>query len=223
MQTCQTLAGQPTDILPAADRTRLYAACTEYEASQRLNEDRPEGRANLADFLRRRGSITAAEDELLGGLKLEPASVPLSVNLADLYRAEGRDDEGEGVLRKAIALTPDSAALHHALGLTLIRRKQYADAVKQLGRAQVLAPDEPRYAYVYAVALQSTGDKETARRVVSGALTRNPADPQLLSWALQDAMSNGDSGRALPFARELAAVRPDDAAVAQLAAKLQGK
>ena len=42
----------------------------EYEASQELNADRPEGRANLAGFLLRRGKANEAEQEYLAGLKL---------------------------------------------------------------------------------------------------------------------------------------------------------
>ena len=38
-----------------------------------------------------------------------------AVNLADLYRAQNRDDEGESVLKDAISRSPDDASLEHAL------------------------------------------------------------------------------------------------------------
>ena len=48
-------------------------------------------------------------------------------DLADLYRQTGRDAEGESVLRAAIATSARDVGLHHALGLTLTRLKQYRE------------------------------------------------------------------------------------------------
>ena len=44
----------------------------------------------------------------------------------------------------------------YALGLFLVRRHDYAGALDLLRRAHELMPDNARYAYVYAVALNST-------------------------------------------------------------------
>jgi Flp pilus assembly protein TadD len=82
----------------------------------------------------------------------------LLVNLADLRGQLGHDDQAEQVLRAAIMLAPADAGLHHALGLALVRLKRSPEAVSELGRAAELDPADARYAYVYAVALQSTGD-----------------------------------------------------------------
>ena len=61
-------------------------------------------------------------------LRLSPQYVTAAINLADLYRQLGRDDEGENILRTAIAASPRQATAHHALGLVLTRLKQ-PDAV----------------------------------------------------------------------------------------------
>ena len=223
VEAASLLADQPDDGLSAIDKARLEAARSEYEASQRLNEDRPEGRSNLGSFLRSRGETVAAEEEFRAGIKLEPLAVPLYVNLADLYRAEGRETDAAEVLRQAIAAAPDAPAPYYALGLSLIRQKRYADATEQLAHAASLDPDEPRYAYVYAVILQSTGNKDGARQAVSDALAHHPADPQLLTLALQDALASGDTTRAAPLAKTLSDLTPDDQGLAQLAAKLRGR
>jgi hypothetical protein len=76
---------------------------------------------------------------------------------------------------------------------------------------------------VYAVALQSTGKTEAARRVIDAALARAPNDAALLMLALQDAMNSDDPGRASRLANTLGAVTPDDPAIAQLARTLHGK
>jgi len=181
MEAGLLLADQPSAELSAADRARLEAAWGEYAAAQGLAADRPEGRGNLGDFLRRRGDSAGAEAELLAGLKLSPQAAALSVNLADLYRAEGREAAGEQVLRAAIKAAPEAAVAHHALGLSLIRQKKYAAAMDELALAVKLAPDDARFAYVYAVALQSTGAPYA--EVVAAALRRHPHDGRLLSLA----------------------------------------
>ncbi len=220
IEAASLLADQPLDALTAAERAAAEAAFADYEATQRLNADRPEGRANLATFLIRRGAIDAAEAELLAGLTLEPAAAPLSVNLADLYRATGRESDAEAVLRQAIALSPDVAAPRYALGLGLVRQKRYPEALAELERATRLAPDDAHYAYVYAVALQSTGQADAAKAELGMALARLPYNAELLSLALNNALEARDAAMAGPLAKTLSAVMPDDAEVARLARQL---
>lgn len=221
IEAASLLADQPLENLSPGDRRRAEAAFADYEATQRLNADRPEGRANLANFLMRRGQPDAAEQELLAGLKLEPAASSLSVNLADLYRAEGREADGERVLRQAIVLSPDVAAPHFALGLGLVRQKRYPEALAELERATRLQPDDAHYAYVYAVALQSTGQPQAAKAEIGMALARLPYDAELLGFALNNALEARDAALAAPLARTLSAVTPDDPDVARLAKELQ--
>ena len=220
IEAAVALADQPADALSKEDRTRLEAAWDEYETSQRLNADRPEGRANMGSFLLRRGKQSEAEAEYLVGLKLEPSATPLSVNLADLYRAQGKEIQAEQVLRLAISLSSDAASGRHALGLSLVRQKRYDEAIEQLGRAVELAPDEPRYAYVDIVASQSLGRADESRARLDKASRRFPFDPDLLQLGLQDALSQEDMGRAAAIARTLSELTPDDPEIARLAAKL---
>ena len=67
-------------------------------------------------------------------------------------------------LRAALAASPRDAAAHHALGLTLTRLKRPGDALAELRKATELEPDHARYAYVYAVALHSGGQRDEAMR-----------------------------------------------------------
>ncbi len=221
VEAAAVLADQPADALTPEDRARLEAAWAEYEASQRLNADRPEGRANLAGFLLRRGKAKEAEEEYLAGLKLEPMAAPLSVNLAELYRLQDKESRAEQVLREAIALSPAAASLRHALGLSLIRQKRYDDALKELGRAVELAPDEPRYSYVYVVALQSRERSGEAKKVLDQALLRHPFDPGLLRLELPEALRVEDIKGAALVARTLSDLAPEDAEIARLAAWLE--
>ena len=93
---------------------------------------------------------------------MEPTFVPAYVNLADLYRIEGREKEAEAILRRALLVSPEQADVLHALGLSLIRQKRYDEAVVELDRAASARPESARYQYIFAVALHETGN--TARR-----------------------------------------------------------
>ncbi|MCX5496247.1 tetratricopeptide repeat protein [Kaistia dalseonensis] len=216
IEAAQQLADQPLAALTPPDRERLQAAFGAYEAAQRLNADRIEARAALGGFLLRRGDVAGAEAEFLAGLKLEPGAAALSVNLADLYRAEGREQEAQAVLRRSIGIVPDAAGPHHALALSLIRQRNYAEAIDELERAWRLAPEDARYGYVYAVALQSLGRAADSQAVTTEALRHNPNDVDLLSLALNDALQAGDVARARAYVAKLALLRPDDTEILRL-------
>ncbi|WP_395665846.1 multiheme c-type cytochrome [Methylocella sp.] len=220
LAAAELLADQPPAALGDADRARLLSAFAEFEAAQRLNADRAEGRANLASFLMRRGDPAGAEAELLAGLKLNPEAAALSINLADLYRALGREADADVVLAKALSRQPGSAGLRHAHGLALVRAKRYDEALAELAAAVRLAPGAARYAYVHAVALRSLGRASEAKDALAQALTLNPNDVDLLTLALDEALRNRDFASARAQAGSLARLRPDDPGIARLEREL---
>lgn len=215
------LADQSPDTRAEPERTALRSALAEYEASLRLEADRPEGRAAMALLRLRQGRIAEAEAEYLAALKMEPSAATVSVNLADLYRQQGREDAAEQVLRAAIMVAPNAAAAHHALGLSLVRARRHGEAMNHLRLATEGDPANARFAYVYAVALQSTGQPAAAMRVLQEALKRHPADADIVAFLLQQAMQSGDARAAAPLADRLSKLRPDDANIARLAARLR--
>ena len=144
------------------------------------------------------------------------------VNLADAYRVQGHDDKGGQVLRRGLALLPHAADLHHALGLLLVRKGDKAAAVSALEQAARRAPDNARYAYVYAVALHSTGHPGKALAVLHDADIRHPNTPDILGTLVTLYREAGDTPAALIYARKLAAAMPDDPEVQRLLAELGG-
>ncbi|MFG1204224.1 tetratricopeptide repeat protein [Xanthobacter aminoxidans] len=221
IEAANQLADQPLAALSAGDRDRLSTAFREYEAAQRLNAERPEARSNLGSFLLRRGDVAGAEAQFRAGLKLQPDLPALAVNLADLYRMTGREREAQDILQRAIKANPDAAAPMHALALGFIRQKRYAEALDELRRAYELAPGNARYAYVYAVALQSLGRAQDSAAVSVEALARTPYDFDLLALVLNEALRSGDVDRAREAASKLSLLRPDDAEIARLSARLR--
>jgi Flp pilus assembly protein TadD len=203
------LAAVPTAEQPGPDRDRFARAAAEFVAAQRLNADRPEARTNLGAFLARQSRAPEAEAEFRAALRLSPTFAPAAVNLADLYRQLGRDADGEEILRAALQVSPRNAALHHALGLVLVRLKQEDAALAELGMASQLEPGHERYAYVHAVALHSSGRRGDALTLMKATLTRHPGSREVLSALIGFSRDAGDPTSALAYATRLQQLAPD--------------
>jgi Flp pilus assembly protein TadD len=210
------LAAAPRETLNPGQRKALDRAVQEYVASQQINADRPENQLNLGLLYMRTGRFEKAEGHYRQAIKLDPIFAPAYVNLADLYRALNRDQDGEKVLWEAIKAMPNDADVMHALGLLLVREKRVDESLTWLMRAAERAPENARYAYVYGIALNSTGQTDKALDVLTSAQKQHPYDRNLL-YGL--ATMNRDAGRleiARRYAEKLAVVAPDDPAVTNL-------
>jgi len=153
MQAARTLAPLADDAFSSADELEAFRrAADEFVAAERFNADRPEHRTNLGAFLADRGEWAASEAEYRAALGLDAGFVPAWVNLADLMRIAGREADAEATLREGLKQAPGAAALHHSLGLSLVRQQRKPEALKELKRATELDPTNRRYAYVYDVA-----------------------------------------------------------------------
>ena len=154
-------------------------------------------------------------------IRIAPAFPSSYINLADLYRAEGRDTEGEAALREGLVASPRSADLHHALGLVLVRQKRLPEALGSLARAAELDPDQARYAYVYAVALHGAGQTARALEVLRVAHQRHPGDRDTLVALATMSRDAGDLPAAVAWARALADLAPGDAGARRLLSELE--
>ena len=125
------------------------------------------------------------------------------------------------MLRTALAAAPRDAAAHHALGLTLTRLKRTGDALTELRKAAELEPDRSRYAYVYAVALHSSGSRDEALTVLGKELKKHPNDRDILSALISFTRAAGDATAALGYAERLAAIAPEDRNLARLVEELR--
>lgn len=209
IEAAASLAGAPDAAFDPAQRASFARAAAEFEQVQRHNADRPEARTALAGFHAQRGQTEAAEKAYREALAMAPRHVPAYANLADLFRSQGRDAEAEAVLREGLGHVPESAALHHARGLALVRLKRTPEALDALARAARLAPDDARFAYVYAVALNSTGKARAALAEVDRALAHHPDNRELLSAGAALARDAGDRAAMARYTARLATLGPD--------------
>ncbi|MFO1361555.1 MAG: multiheme c-type cytochrome [Burkholderiales bacterium] len=220
MDAARALAGEAEARLAPDDRKRFESALEEYVAAQRFNADRPEAQAALGNLFAARGRDAEAAAAYRKALELDPTFVQAALNLADLHRAVAREDEAERTLRAALARAPQSAPVHHALGLALVRQKRTHEALAELALAAKLAPDDPRFAYVYGVALYDTGKRAEAMKVLQAALARHPYDRELLFALASYERAGGNVVRARERARLLRELEPENRDFARLATEL---
>ena len=84
-------------------------------------------------------------------------------------------------------------------------------------------PENARYAYVYAVALNSTGAAGEAIALLEKTYRRHPADRDVLTALVSFARDSGDFTAALRYARELLTLDPGNAQLRALVADLERK
>jgi len=215
------LAAVPVDPLSTSDRKALNTAVEEYLEAQWVISERPEAHLNRGLIYVDRGQFPQAEEAYRLALKQNAAFFPALVNLADLYRLQNRDQEGEATLRKALALAPENANVLHALGLVLVRSDKKDDALGMFEQAAKFGPENPRHGYVYAVALSSAGKNQQALRVLEKTRQRHPNDPQLLFMLATLHRDEGNRTKALQFAEKLIALAPQDPGARQLLESLK--
>jgi tetratricopeptide (TPR) repeat protein len=215
------LASVPLDSLPPAEQTKLNQAVEEYLQAQWAIAERPEAHLNRGLVFMDRGQLTEAEEAYRLALKQDAAFFPALVNLADLYRLQNQDQEGEAALRKALTLAPDNADVLHALGLLLVRGGKKDEALGMFERSAKFGPENPRHGYVYAVALSSVGKNQQALSVLEKTRQRHPNEPQLLFMLANLYRDEGNRTKALQFAEKLIALAPQDPGARQLLESLR--
>lgn len=217
----RVLAASPRQRLTAAEREHLDRAMAEYAATLAHNADRAFAHVHRAEFYATgRGTMQQAEDAYRQALERDPDFVPAYTNFADLLRRTGRDEQALALLERGLQRQPEAAALHHAAGLLQVGRGDMATAVAYLERAASLAPENPRFDYVYAIALNSTGHPEAALKALREASGRHPYDRDILMALVTVNLDANDSESARAHLTRLLEVWPDDAGARRLAQAL---
>jgi Flp pilus assembly protein TadD len=165
--------------LPQGYRSGYSKAEDEYRQSLEFLGSRPEARAGLGGFAAAAGELQQAIAHYERALAMEPRSIVVRVNLSDVYRQLADDVRGEALFKEGLEISPDSATLHHAYGLLLVRQQRSDEALGELRQATVLEPDNARYGYVLAVAYHSLGQSDAAMELVRELSLQHPDDPSI--------------------------------------------
>lgn len=216
MNAVRVLLELPENLFKPEQYQALQSALTEYIEAQQYNTDRPEGRVNLGTLYGSMNQPEKAERYLKSAIDIGAALAQPYVNLADLYRTQQREKEGEEILRLGIKQSQNPAPIHHALGLLLVRNKHVDEALKELEKATRLAPGVARYSYVYGVALQSVKGNTAAIEYLRKAQKRHPADLNILFGLASFSLENGNKNAAAEYANQLLILAPQHQGAQQL-------
>ncbi len=199
-------------VSDVSQQSVLDRAEGEFVAAQRYNADRADARARLGTFMALHGDVDGAASQLLGAIRSDPFFIPAYANLADVYRAEGpsHDADAEAILRRGLSLGPRNAALHYALGLTLVRLGQKGAAVAELERATTLAPTNTRFLYTYAVALYSTGKIAASLEALKKVLAIDENNRDALAALVSYLTTQGHPDLAKPYSDRLRMLQLQD-------------
>ncbi|MDX1395216.1 MAG: tetratricopeptide repeat protein [Gemmatimonadota bacterium] len=221
LDAARALAPVPPVLFSDAQRSAVAGGVEDYVTAQLVNADRPEAWLNIGAIRGARGDTEAAAGAYRTAIEVDPTFAPAYANAAELQRNAGREEEAEAMLRRGLAADTSAAALHHALGLSLVRQGRHAEALEPLARARSLDPDNSRFGFVYAIGLSSAGDIEGALTELEAALEATPFDREVLSALATLSRQAGRTQDALDYARRVADIWSFDPSARQLLDALQ--
>jgi tetratricopeptide (TPR) repeat protein len=201
-------AATPAD-LPDGEKQYVDLALAEYQTMQLINTDHPTGWMNLGNLHLDMGDAVQAEEAYRKAMAEHPDFIPAYVNLADLYRTTSRDQEGFDILMQALEVDSTHPSVHHALGLVHVRLGNSDSALTYLKHAVDLAPEAARYAYVYAIGLNSNANRTVALDVLRHALERHRYDRGLLEALVTMHLEGAEFDDALKYVLRLQELFPD--------------
>lgn len=212
------LAGTPPDLF-GNQRGNFEASVADLRAYVETNGDVAETQSNYGFFLFARQRTAEAEAAFRRAILLDPTLEATRINLAEFYRATGRNDRSEQTYAEAIRMAPEQADLRYGHALSLVRKQALAEAIMELEEAVRLDPQNFRYKTTFAVALDSAGRTEDALDRLDGWAAGGDAD--ILGLALQYSLKLRRLPEALKHAEALARLRPEDRQILGLIGQLK--
>ena len=179
-EAMDALLAVPQAALPKAQRPRYEKVLAEYTASRLSISDQADAQLDLSEIAEALGKSEEAAERLLALIRREPTLSTAYLNLADLYRRQGKDEQSVNILLDGVSRAADPAMLHHSLGLCFIRIGQRERGLGELELAYKAGPERPRLGYVYAVALFDGGKHERAIKILQDLVARRPGDAELV-------------------------------------------
>ncbi len=206
------LGDQRRDFDAAVDDLRAYV---------QANADVAETQSSFGSFLFEQRRTDEAEQAFRRAISLDPTLPGARINLAELYRAAGENKKSEQTYAEAIIASPDRADLRYGHGLSLVRQKAMAGAIRELEAAVRLDPGNSRYRTTAAIALDSVGQTEDAFALLDPALSGDATDANLLGTAIQIGLKLRRYAQTLRFAEALARLQPNNPNAAELVRQLR--
>ncbi len=222
MEVASSLAGVPLDQIPPAESKKLEKLFKEYVSVLQEHADMPSILLQLGLFYNNRGDAPSAESSYREALALNKQLLPAYLNLADLLRSQGRDDEARVLLLQALDVAPDNGNTLHALGLLETRSGSTDQALEYLGKAAAVETMGIRHRFVYGIALHDLGKPTEAVKELQKLLQQVPGNEQVLLALANYNAELGNKAQARNYAQQLVRGNPDNSNYKQLLQSLQG-
>ncbi len=191
-------------------RDALRPYFEQYLKNQSGNLDYPEMLTNIAGAQLALGDRAAAETNLKKALELQSSWVPGLLNLADVYRETGRDEQGGALIVRALEAAPYSADAAYVYALWLSRRSRRDESFEYFEQASSLDPDNLQYGYAYALALNDLQQADAAIEYLLNLTRRWPASEEILFALVTMLRDAGRLDEALSYLDRLLELRPED-------------
>ncbi len=207
--------------LNVQDSKRLNAALDEYKGIQQYQAERGYSHTNLGNLALTLQEPEQAKAHYLQAISIEPIFAPAYVNLADLYRNQGDEKAAQKILKQGLTVNKESADIHYALAMSLIRSKKKDIALTHLKKAAQFAEDNASYQYTYALLLQDLGNMPAAISALERAFNLTPNNPDINYSLAQWYVAEENYSQALFYARNLARLVPGNQQVQQFVKQLE--
>ncbi|WOH39453.1 multiheme c-type cytochrome [Thalassotalea fonticola] len=170
--------------IPDSDKPSFKSALNELIVANEQSGWRGEGRLNQGMVAMGQEDLLGAEKSYLKAISVDPYFDSAYSNLAELYRTQGKTNQVVAVYNKAIKNIPTSALLHYGYGLHFVRQQQLNKAIPLFKKSMALSPQDQQYAYIYALAIDGTGDTVKAIELLRDMVNAYGQNQQLVELGL---------------------------------------
>ena len=220
IEAARALVGAPERSLTMEQRARFNVVLDEYIAAQTYNFDRPEGHMNVGNLAAARGDAETAIAQYQQALAIDPLFVAAYVNIADIYRATGKEVDAQVILRQGLKADPRSAVLHHTVGLALTRQKARDVALQEFKTAVQLAPERRTLRLCVRSGAERFGPTGRRAERAEDRAQNESVRPDLLQGLVYFCQQAGDGAAARRYLAQLRELDPGNPAWDQLQQQL---
>ncbi len=209
------LAGESLPQVPSALDVPVPQGRFDYAAAPRVH---------MASILQRLGLEKEAREQLEVALNLADGDPSAPLALGQMYLADGRLEEGQGLIERALTLQPrrnSPAALANglAVGEAALARGQWDAAIAAYEETLRAANDDAQASIAassgHAAALYLSGRFADAQEIANAAIQQYGSHPHLLYMrGVAEAADGGSAGNVIRDLRAAAVAAPFDAAPA---------
>lgn len=149
----------------------LEGGADRFRAALAIDEAFSPAWTNLGVALRRQGLLADAEEAYGRAIEVSSADITAQWNLASLYFAVGRIDDGEALVAKVEEHRLRNPFYQFRLGVKALAQDEPQEAVAHLREAVRLRPEAPDFHEVLADAYSAAGNPKRAASSLRRALT----------------------------------------------------